>query len=417
EAPPSVGAELELDVERSARRPAPAPAPRLEIERTSERRDTRPEPRGAALLAMPLRDVVPGAQPVRGDPSNGIYRIPLDGDVADDDALVLELEETIPPGGPEPHIALDAGGNVTTTPATTLEDLAIASVEEEVRAAERANAALSKVPLFSQLPEKALGELLLHARLVELADQEELFHQGDVGDALYVVAEGTVGVIDEGPPRRGIAKLGEGQFFGEIALVTEEPRTATIAALGPVQLIAIDRAVVERVTSSDPAFLTALLKFLRERLVDKLLRVNPLFTSLSARDRDALLPRFRFLEVEPGATLVAEGRRPDGLVMLLAGDAEVCRAQGSAKVALGALHGGDVCGETALLTGGPAFASVVARTKLFALELPAAAFQTIVSARPEALAFVKRIMEQRIAESHAILSGKASYKEGRVPVL
>lgn len=386
-------------------------------------RAARPAPRpswlgrqSAGIAALPLRDVVPGATP-HNVPTSGIYRIPLQDEVGDEIALELDKPNHMA-ATRERSFEIDLHGNATTTVSEeSAEDLAIAAVEDEFRAAEKANQALAKATLFAELPKKTFGELLLAARLVELADGAELFRQGDQGDALYVIAEGTVGVVDEGPPRRGLAKLGPGDYFGEIALVIDAQRTATIVALEDARLIAIDRAVIHRVIASDPAFLTALLRMLRNRLVDRLLSTNPLFLTLSARDREALKPRFRFLEVDAGAVLLAEGARPEGLVIFLAGTAEVTRAAPTGPILLGELRSGDLCGETALLTGGASMATVRAKTKCLAIELPAAAFGKIVGARPEAMAFIKSLMEQRIAMSRAILSGRATYAEGRLRVV
>jgi hypothetical protein len=213
--------------------------------------------RDEAIAALRLRDLMPHA----ASDVPGIYAIELAGDIGGDQPFELSLRR---------------------------------AVEEEVRTAETATDAL-KSTLFADLDPKTFASLLMNARVVELKNEEVLFKQGDRGDALYVIARGTCGVIDEGPPRRGVAKIGEGQFFGEIALITDQPRTATIVALSPVQLIAIDRDVVRNLTSADPQFLEILLRFFRDRSVDKLMSSNALFTVLSDSDRKALKPRFRFL--------------------------------------------------------------------------------------------------------------------------
>lgn len=338
----------------------------------------RPVPRDEAWLrGAGAIDALPLAQVMRGNGrAAGVYEIVLDDEVEEDVPLHLSAAPVAPPVAAAPPD----------------EDLAFDAVAAEFRAAEAANAALMSTALFRDLSEKTFGELLMHARLIELPKKKELFKQGDAGHALYAIAEGSIGVIDEGPPRRGITKLKDGDVFGEIALMNDEPRTATIVALEPTKLIEIDREVIRKLIESDDQFLTVLLRFFRDRSVDRLLNTNPLFTGLSDRDREALKTRFRFLEVEPGALLVSEGARVPGLVILLSGRAIVSRRDGTV---LGKLGAGDVAGEISLMSKSAATADVRAATKVIAIELPGAAFTKIVEARPEAKSFVEQLLKER----------------------
>jgi ATP-binding cassette subfamily B protein len=120
---------------------------------------------------------------------------------------------------------------------------------------------LPKIPLFSFLDEKSLPRLIDGVRLVSLAEGEELFHQGDPGDAMYVIVEGAVIPIAEGEVRKKLAVLEEGDFFGEIALVTSQPRNATIEALVDTTLLSLDRSLVVSLLEASPKLLKALLRF------------------------------------------------------------------------------------------------------------------------------------------------------------
>lgn len=391
----------------------------------------------SGLQHLPLRECLPGASQVASgqEVRAGVYQIPLADEVPDDQPLELSLEETanLPPhlaGGGAIDLTLDGRGNVMASAVeqirgevagapppkegTLTEDEAILAVEAELREAEQTNRALTATPLFAQLSEKSFSDLLMHAEHGAFPKDREIFRQGAPGDALYVVAEGTVGVVDEGPPRRGITKLKEGDFFGEIALLSECPRSATVVALEDVELIRIDRQVMKELIGRDPEVLRVLLRFFRDRSVERLLSSNPLFTVLSARDREALRPRFRFLEVDAGATLIAEGRPADGLLVLLAGSAEAVRRQGDQEVRIGTLGTGDVAGEMSILTESPAVATVRTTEKCFAIELPAAAFLKIVKSRPKAMDFIRRVIDRRAAQAKSILAGRGAYQVGRV---
>ena len=92
---------------------------------------------------------------------------------------------------------------------------------------------LAHVELFSGLSRVTLAKLAAHLVPVNLAGGAELFHQGEPGDAFYLIARGDIGVYvardaDEGETR--VALLGAGDPVGEMALLTNAPRSATIRA-------------------------------------------------------------------------------------------------------------------------------------------------------------------------------------------
>lgn len=427
-----------------AKPPSAAPGLRLVSSNTASAPRSA-SPAAAGIESMRLTEVVPGAAPVRGrtSASPGVYHIPLPGDAAvDEEPLVLMDAVEVDDDQEDDSVRVDHDGNVVSgpnrpargrAPAITTEDAAVAAVEAELKIAEQANAALMRTPFFAVLSPRSFSDLLMDAKLVDLAKGEVLFRQGDTGDALYVVAEGSVQVIEEGSPRRVLAVLQEGEFFGEVALVTDQPRNATVEAAEDTQVIAIGREVVQRLAVDDPNFIPAILRFLRDRLVTRLAASNPLFKGLSPEERQQLKSKFRFLEIDAGTMLLEQGKRPDGLLVLLAGSAEVVRQQDGRTVQLATLKAGDIIGEVALVTqafpkdalGGrlrrraladvdlfTSIGTITTKTKCFALELPADSFLKIVHA--EGVAFIRSVIEQRAAQMKAVLAGAAPYSEGRL---
>ena len=203
-------------------------------------------------------------------------------------------------------------------------ELDMADIEEiplpEPRAmGHAAQRALAATPLFAGLPKETLEALVANLTLISLEQGVALFHEGDPGDALYVIVEGEVSVQAEGPPRVEMARLGAGAFIGEVALMTDQPRSATVTATQLSELLRIDRHTLSRVLANHGDVLRAVLRFVRERLVDRWMRTSPLFRPFNDDERNLLAAKFKFLEIESGTTLLAAGSRPDGLYIVLAG--------------------------------------------------------------------------------------------------
>jgi MFS family permease len=97
---------------------------------------------------------------------------------------------------------------------------------------------LRAIPLFSPLSPPVLEQLAAGLAPVSASAGDEIIRRGDHGDRFYVVSSGEVEVLVDGrPPRRE----GEGSYFGEIALLRDVPRTATVLAATDVELFALDR--------------------------------------------------------------------------------------------------------------------------------------------------------------------------------
>ncbi len=101
----------------------------------------------------------------------------------------------------------------------------------------------------------------------EYQDGEIIVRQGDIGDCMHVVQEGKVEVLRE---RDGneirLAELGEGEFFGEMAIVELESRTATVRALGTVRVLTVDKKNFLRRIQEDPSLAFRLVQTMSSRI-------------------------------------------------------------------------------------------------------------------------------------------------------
>jgi len=258
-----------------------------------------------------------------------------------------------------------------------------------------ARSVLPAVPLFSEIDPKSLDELLQKSRLLQLSSGDVVFRQGDPPESLYVVVNGRVVLIDEAAPPTELYHLGENEFFGEAALISNEPRSATVAASEPCDLLAFDREAMSGCIADNPDIVLVLLRFLRERMVEHLVRTSPLFTGFQTAERRALSKRFEFIQLEQGAQLIRQGTRSPGLFVMLSGAVDVVRNEAGMETRLATLERGGVFGEMSLLAQSGAVADVRGARAGFVLMLPAESFREVIMTHPQFLEVVTLLCEER----------------------
>jgi CRP-like cAMP-binding protein len=348
-------------------------------------------PLGKAIDSVDLKTEVAEVPPLAGE-ERGIHIIPIDEEefeqttthnVARDSIPVIE--PVVDPGL-EPVTEVDALTRMIVPEISESTELDLSDLEEiplpQPRAIGAAAArALAATPLFAGMPSDALQALVANLQLVSLERGELLFRAGDPGDALYVIVEGELSVQGENVE---LSRLGPGAFLGEVALMTDQARAASVVCLQAAELLRIDRHTLSRVLANHGDVLRAVLRFVRDRLVDRWMRTSPLFRPFNDAQRIELAGKFRFLEIDAGTIILGTGARPDGLYIVLAGQFLVMR-NGTPVAQLGP---GDLIGETALLSGGAFKSDVVARGKGLALCLPAAVFREVIMTHPHVLEYI-----------------------------
>jgi CRP-like cAMP-binding protein len=299
---------------------------------------------------------------------------------------------------------------------TLLSDSDVELMDDEPDEPERAlaRAVLPKTALYPALDEERLAEVIAAVRLVELPAGQVAFRQGVRGDAMYVIAEGEVAVLRETETtEHELARLGEGAFFGEIALLTSQPRNATVRAVSATRLLALDRDAVGRLCRGSPALAKLLMRFVRERLIGSLMETNPLFAPFTADERFSLVERFDLIQLDEGAVILDEGQRAPGFFVLLTGRA-LGTLEGNPVLELGP---GDILGEVSLLTDGLAVATVRTQSRSMALQLPRDEFQDVIMTHPQILEYAAGVAEERRKQVDAWRAGKAVFHEGRLKLV
>lgn len=127
--------------------------------------------------------------------------------------------------------------------------------------------AIARLPFFPPLKDAGVEVMKDKLQLVRFAKDTLIFAEGDPGDFFYIILSGKVKVMIGGDKPRQIATLERDDCFGEMALLTGEPRTATVVAAEDTEVLALNKADFDQLLAVDPALAVNLSKMLGRRLM------------------------------------------------------------------------------------------------------------------------------------------------------
>jgi CRP-like cAMP-binding protein len=122
---------------------------------------------------------------------------------------------------------------------------------------------LKKVPLFADLSKRELAQVAALADELDLPGERELTHEGAAGREFVILVDGAGSITRDG---KLIAGLAPGDFVGEIALVTGQPRTATVTTRGPSRVLVISAQAFRKLMRDVPSIQTRVLMAVAARL-------------------------------------------------------------------------------------------------------------------------------------------------------
>lgn len=259
-------------------------------------------------------------------------------------------------------------------------------------------AAVHSIPLLSELSEAAFRRVLGTLVVRRLPDTSLVIREGEPGQSFFFVASGAVRVYDtDGTGKqKDLAKLHENAIFGEMALLSARPRSASVEVVGEADLLEVTRESLAALAGELDQVAAALSEFTRDRLLSNLMATSPLFRPFSRTQQRDLLRRFTSHDVAPGTAIINQGDEGRGLFLVLSGDVEVVStAPDGSPVPLGMLRAGDVFGEMSLIRGGPTSATVKAASAATVLFLAKEYVDRIVQGVPEIRKYLEALTEDR----------------------
>ncbi|MBK8010574.1 MAG: cyclic nucleotide-binding domain-containing protein [Deltaproteobacteria bacterium] len=261
------------------------------------------------------------------------------------------------------------------------------------------------VPLFSDLSADAFVSLVERLGYVNLGPDEIVIQQGSTGSSVYVLLQGEVEVSSENDGHRVLARLGPGSLFGEMALITQKPRSATVRTTQPSELFEIDRSVVESVATAYPTIVDEVVNFARRRLLMNLMATSPLFSAFDDDERLQMLKAFVPQVIEASQVVIEEAVSAPGLHLVLEGEFEVSAIDPAGdRLVLAYLRAGDVFGEISLLAERKTTATVRATEKSVVLVLEKNRFDAFIEAHPRLRAYLATLSQERMEGNEGALS-------------
>jgi CRP-like cAMP-binding protein len=134
---------------------------------------------------------------------------------------------------------------------------------------------LRRIPMFAKVEPAKLKLLAFTSERVTYSEGQDLFRQGDNSDAAYIIVDGTADVVVNSP--KGpltVAHLGKNEFVGDIGILCDVPRTATVRAATPLVTLKITKELFFRMVTDFPAMGVEVMRVLAHRLEDTTVKLR-----------------------------------------------------------------------------------------------------------------------------------------------
>ena len=267
--------------------------------------------------------------------------------------------------------------------------------------------------MFKAFDEAALLEIASEAEWVQLSTGESLFRQGEYGDSMYVLLEGRLRVDVDKPDGTPdiIEELRAGTSVGEMALLTGQPRTATVTAIDDCELLRFARAGFNRLAESNPTAMQQFAAAILPRFQNIALggALAALFGTLGEAILDELQSELEWLHLASGETLFRQGDPSDALYIVINGRLTITVEDADGRVSLvGEVSRGESVGETGLLTGVPRNATVHVVRDTDIVRLSQTSFERLIERHPRAMLEIVRLITGRTRPKRGAVAMKAS---------
>jgi cAMP-dependent protein kinase regulator len=266
------------------------------------------------------------------------------------------------------------------------------------------------LPLFGALEAAVLRDLFAAFEVVTLGAGHRALEQGTRGDAVYLVAHGTLEVSRRSTPDASpivLARLGSGALFGEMALLSHLPVPASVVATRPSILLVASVDRLNAVAARHPEIVPELAAHCRRHVVENLGLSAPALAHVPPQERALLVERLESRSYESGEKLSTYEEEASGLHLVATGEVAMVAHEGAERVVLATLGAGDTLGEVELVLCRRADADAIAVRPTATLFLPREHFNALAADHPAILHAFYMAALQRSAEARLAMIAPA----------
>ncbi|HEX2829474.1 MAG TPA: cyclic nucleotide-binding domain-containing protein [Burkholderiales bacterium] len=251
------------------------------------------------------------------------------------------------------------------------------------------------VPLFAELTPLQLREFMLDSEVLAPRQGEAIFFKGDYSNSFFSVVEGEVLIETRGEDGgTNTVALGQGQFFGEMGLLSGRRRANTVrAGHGCVVVETPRRSMLKLIASIDPVRQEIDRAYLRRAVRG---HVAPW---ISGEDMEEMIRGAVIKTFPAGATLFSEGDEADGLHLIRRGSVMITKQIGGKEIVLSYVPAGNYIGEMALLSDERRTATVRAAVNVETIVLQSNVFKSVVARNASLRGEFQAEVLERVAEN------------------
>lgn len=257
---------------------------------------------------------------------------------------------------------------------------------------------MPRTPLFSDFKRDELFDVVKRVQYKALSPGEFVFKEGDPGDSIYILSSGQVEVIgSKGESDVVFFCLNEGDFFGEFGFFSNAKRRFSVRAIDSTGLLEIRRNDLNDIIQKHPRVSKVILEFYKERVVDRLMALSPMFGLLTAADRRVILDSLSLESFKTGTDVVREGEKGNTMYLIKSGRVNVwVRDKKRGKIILTELEEGDFFGEIGLVTDRARVATVTAVTNIETVSFSRAMVGDMINKYPKTKEVLHKVMQSRL---------------------
>lgn len=250
------------------------------------------------------------------------------------------------------------------------------------------------IPMFSELNALLLRELMIEATIHRPKTGDVVFARNDYTNSFFTVVDGEVAIELDPEDSSKVVVLGQGQFFGEMGLLSGRRRTATVRAHSESILLEVPRRTMLKLISSVESV---------KQVIDQAAIVRQINTFLApdatAEDLAEVLETGSIEYFKPEEILFNEGDEADSVHLIRRGSVTVSKRIGGKEVVVAYVPAGHYVGEIAILSDAPRTATVRAAVATETIKMDGGAFKRLLDQNATLKADVEARLGERLVES------------------